>query len=66
MNKSKLIEIRIEAAFGSQFQEDFAIKSLDLMLKAWRAHLTTSHKRTAIDFSVWLEGQALQDVLHQH
>ncbi len=40
--------VRIEAAFGSQFQRTVAIKNLNKMLAAWKALVEAQHKKNAI------------------
>jgi hypothetical protein len=40
--------VRIEAAFGSQFQRTVAIKNLNGLLAAWKALVEAQHKKNAI------------------
>ena len=44
----KTINITIEAQFGSEFQEEFAVSSLEGVLHAWVLYLENSHKKNKI------------------
>jgi hypothetical protein len=40
--------VRVEAAFGSQFQRTVAIKNLNKVLAAWKELALSQHKKNAI------------------
>lgn len=40
--------IEIDADFGSKFQKEFGIATLENMLMAWRAYMRQSHKKNCI------------------
>jgi len=45
--KQKII-IEIDANYGSEFQCNFAFKSLVAILRAWRSHVLRTHKQNKI------------------
>lgn len=48
----KEVNIKIEANFGSNFQEIFARNCLTSILKAWQSHLENSHKKNEIRIEI--------------
>jgi len=48
----KEITIKIQATFGSRFQERIARDSLMGMLKAWYKYMNHSHKKNWIDITI--------------
>lgn len=42
------ITIKIDAKFGSKFREEYAPKSLEIMIKAWVASEESFNKKTKI------------------
>lgn len=50
--KTTKINIYIEATFGSDFQKEFGLGSLEQVLKAWEMYLLNSHKHNKIKVAV--------------
>jgi hypothetical protein len=48
----KKTDIRIEATFGSQFQDQIARDTLMMMLKTWRTYMHGNHKKNSIDITI--------------
>lgn len=46
------ITIDIDATFGSEFQEENALKAISLMLKGWKGFYTGTHKKNKIEYEV--------------
>lgn len=48
----KIIKVTIESTFGSEFQEEFGMNSLEGVLKAWSLYLQNSHKKNKVKITI--------------
>lgn len=49
--KQKLIAIQITAQFGSDFQEQVGLDSLEGLLKGWQTHVHSAHKGNKLEIN---------------
>lgn len=48
----KILNLKIEAEFGSKFQQDTALDSLTLILRAWNDFYKLNHKKNKIEWTL--------------
>jgi len=46
------ISVEIDAAFGSQFQEESALRMLHIYIQTWKEFYLEKHSRNAFDFRI--------------
>lgn len=47
-----IIKIDIQAQFGSDFQTEAALTTLETMIQGWAIHYRLSHKKNKIEFTI--------------
>jgi hypothetical protein len=52
MKKTKKIKIEIDTIFGSEFQQEFAEKTLQMLLYSWAQYLHSSHKKNLVIYRI--------------
>jgi len=52
MKKTKKIKIEIDTIFGSEFQQEFAENSLQMMLYSWAQYLHSTHKKNLVTYRI--------------
>ena len=51
-NKTQDFYLQFSCTFGSKFQENFAIDSLEKTIEVWSNFLQTTHKKNEIKFQI--------------
>ena len=41
--------VRVEASFGSKFQEEVSMQMLEALLSAWKVQVITQHKKNKVE-----------------